>query len=235
MRRIEQEQPDVVVLNEMPIGPWIARRDVFDAAAATASVAEHQRALTALRKLPTAVIGSRPIYRNGRFANEAFLLADGNYQFLHHKQYFPQEPGFFEETWFSSARSGFDVIEIGGLLIGVLLCTELMFTEWARLYRRQGAHIIVSPRASGPHMRHWDAAARMAAIVSGCYILSSNRVSDADEPVPQFGGRGFVYAPTGDLLGATSLATPFLSIDLDLSLVADAQRKFPCNVREIIA
>ncbi|MCB1625291.1 MAG: carbon-nitrogen hydrolase family protein [Pseudomonadales bacterium] len=233
--RVEHERPDLVVLNEMPFGQWIARRDVFDAAAAMASVAEHERALKALQHLPTAVISSRPIQVKNRLANEAFLIADGNYQVLHHKQYFPQESGFCEETWFAAARRGFDVIEFRGVRIGVLLCTELMFTEWARHYRRQGAHIIVSPRASGPHMRHWDTAARMAAISSGCYTLSSNRVSDPYEPGPHFGGRGFVYAPTGDLLGATSVATPCLSIDLDLSLVARAQRDFPCNVREIPA
>ncbi|MEZ5513259.1 MAG: carbon-nitrogen hydrolase family protein [Steroidobacteraceae bacterium] len=233
--RIEQERPDLVVLNEMPFGPWLAGRATFDADAASASVAAHDRALTALKELPTAVIGSRPVPNRGRLANEAFLLAEGRYQPLHHKQYFPQESGFCEETWFSPARPGFDVIDFGGVRIGVLLCTELMFTEWARHYRREGAHVIVAPRASGPDMRHWVAAARMAAIVSGCYVLSSNRFSDAPAPGPQFGGRGFVYTPTGDLLGATTVAMPCLSVDLDLALVADVQRRFPCSVREMPA
>ena len=49
-------------------------------------------------------------------------------------------------------------------------------------------------------MRYWDAAARMAAIVSGCYVLSSNRVSYGARSGQRFGGHGFAYSPAGDLL-----------------------------------
>jgi N-carbamoylputrescine amidase len=84
-------------------------------------------------------------------------------------------------------------------------------------------------------MRNWDAAARMAAIVSGCYVLSSNRVSDGADGGPHFGGRGFAYSPTGELLQETSTATPVVSVNIDLALVADAQRRYPCNVRELVA
>jgi hypothetical protein len=35
------------------------------------------------------------------------------YQCVHHKKYFPQEPGFFEETWFSGGVSGFESVQTG--------------------------------------------------------------------------------------------------------------------------
>jgi N-carbamoylputrescine amidase len=82
-------------------------------------------------------------------------------------------------------------------------------------------------------MRAWDAAARMAAIVSGCYVLSSNRVSDSAGSEPRFGGRGFAYSPTGELIGETSNSVPLISVDVDKGLVAEAQRNYPCYVREI--
>jgi len=229
---VESELPAMVLLNEMPFGAWIAREETFGEESAQASLAAHEEGLHAIRKLPTAVIGSRPIRADRKLVNEAFLLADGVYKPIHHKQYFPQETGFFEDTWFSATQSGFDVTEYDGVRIGVLLCTELMFTEWARHYRRQGAHIIVAPRASGASMRHWHASARMAAIVSGCYVLSSNRASKASS-MPSFGGKGLIYSPTGNLLGMTSATDPFLCANIDLELVADAQRKYPCYVREI--
>lgn len=233
VRRIERERPDIAVLNEMPLGAWIASETTFCDDTAAASIASHESGMQALRRLPAAVICSRPIRGKQKLANEAFLLADGAYRPLHHKHYFPQEAGFFEETWFAPELPGFDVAEYCGIRIGVLLCTELLFTEWARHYRRQGAHLIVSPRASGASMRHWHAAARLAAIVSGCYVLSSNRVSNGDDTGPQFGGRGFIYSPTGDLLGETSAAMPLLCANIELSLVADAQRQYPCYVREV--
>jgi N-carbamoylputrescine amidase len=233
VRRVENDLPDVVLLNEMPFGPWIARAEVFDASVAAASVQMHESALSDLCELPAAFVSSRPIEGRGKLANEAFLLARGDYHTIHHKHYFPQEPGFFESSWFTPEKAGFEAIEYGGLRIGVLLCTELMFTEWARHYRRQGVHIIVSPRASGTSIRAWDAAARMAAIASGCYVLSSNRVSHRARSEPRFGGRGFVYSPMGELIGETSEAVPFLNVDIDKALVAEAQRNYPCYVREI--
>ncbi|MEO8017787.1 MAG: carbon-nitrogen hydrolase family protein [Pseudomonadota bacterium] len=233
VRRLHREQPDIAVLNEMPFGAWIANEARFDAALAADSVDAHESALPVLLRLPVALLGSRPMQGHVKLVNEAFLIADGVYRSVHHKHYFPQEPGFFEETWFAPKRPGFEVTEYRGLRIGVLLCTELMFTEWARCYRLQGAHVIVAPRASSTSMRNWDAAARMAAIISGCYVLSSNRVSDGAEDGPRFGGRGFAYSPTGELLNETSTTAPVVSVNIDLGLVADAQRNYPCYVREL--
>jgi N-carbamoylputrescine amidase len=232
-RRLKQARADLAVLNEMPFGAWLASEARFDSDLAAASIKAHESALPALRKLPMAVLGSRPIRGKHRLCNEAFLLGDGQYRPIHHKHYFPQEEGFFEESWFAAERPGFDVTEYRGLRIGVLLCTELMFTEWARHYRRQGAHVIVSPRASGLSMRQWDAAARMAAVVSGCYVLSSNRVSRGAGFGQQFGGHGFIYSPIGELLKETTEAAPLLSVDIDMAVVAEAQRNYPCNVREL--
>jgi len=231
--RLERAEADLAVMNEMPFGEWISSRPAFDASVAADSVDLHESALPALRRLPAAVLASRPIQGKTRLCNEAFLMAEDGYRPVHHKHYFPEEEGFFEHTWFASDTPGFDVTEFRGVRIGVLLCTELMFTEWARHYRRQGAHVIVAPRASGKYMRHWDASARMAAIVSGCYVVSSNRVSEAGTSGQVFGGRGFVYAPGGELLGETSDATPLLRVTLDTALVAEAQRNYPCNVREL--
>lgn len=232
-RRVEAEQPHILLLNELPFGTWLPREDSFSDEPAAASLAVHEAALRAIERLPSAVIGSRPIRAAGKLANEAFLLVRGRYAAIHHKQYFPQEAGFFEDTWFAAATPGFDVVEHCGVRIGVLLCTELMFTEWARHYRRQGAQLIVAPRASGSSMRHWHASARMAAIVSGCYVLSSNRASPAGGSAPRFGGKGFIYSPTGRLLGMTSADRPLLTMGIDVALVAEAQRRYPCNVREI--
>ena len=232
LRRIENDRPDIAVLNEMPFGSWLASRDTFDPGLATASVRDHERAIANLHEISAAVLSSRPVPGTHKLSNEAFLIADGGYKAIHHKHFFPQEPGFFEASWFAPQRPGFDVLEHRGLRIGVLLCTELMFNEWARHYRRQGAHVIAVPRASGAS-RKWDTAAAMAAIVSGCYVLSSNRASPVNDPNSNFGGRGFAYSPTGELLAETSPSTPLVSIDIDVTRVAEAQSGYPCYVREI--
>jgi N-carbamoylputrescine amidase len=217
----------------MPFGPWTSRAATFDESLATASIDAHEAALPALCALPSAVISSRPVRSKSRLANEAFLVAGGTYQPIHHKHYFPQEPGFFEAAWFGAGRPGFDAIEYGGVRFGVLLCTEIMFTEWARHYRRQGVHVIVVPRASGACLGVWHAAARMAAFVSGCYVVSSNRVSPRGNCDPSFGGGGFAYSPAGELLQETSEELPFVGVQIDIDRVTHAQRNYPCYIREL--
>jgi len=233
VRRVERAQPDVVLLNELPFGPWTSREDSFDEYLAAESIEAHAAAMQSLAKLPAAVIGSRPIKGRGRLANEGFLLADGVYRAVHHKQYFPQEAGFHESTWFAAARAGFETFDYRGVRFGMLLCTELIFNEWARHYRRRGAHVIVVPRASGTSLATWHTAGRMAAIVSGCYVLSSNRVSTRLDVEPLFGGGGFAYSPTGELLHETSDGLPLATVQIDVELVKRAQRQYPCYVREL--
>jgi N-carbamoylputrescine amidase len=232
-RRVERARPDLTVLNELPFGPWTAREPAFDEYLATESIVAHEAGLVALRALPGAVISSRPIRSGYKLANEAFLLADQQYRPLHHKQYFPQEAGFFERAWFWADQIGFRPFDYRGTRFGVLLCTELMFNERARHYRRQGVHVIVVPRASGIALDLWHTAARMAAIVSGCYVLSSNRVSPRPEATPRFGGAGFAYSPTGELLHETSDALPLVTVKVEHDLVRQAQRGYPCYVREL--
>jgi N-carbamoylputrescine amidase len=237
VQRIERTKPDVVLLNEMPFGPWTSREAVFDEYLAAESIGAHASALEALRALPCATIASRPVRTRDQLANEGFLLADGQYRAVHQKQYFPQEPGFFESAWFTANRAGFETFDYGGMRFGMLLCTELMFNEWARHYRRRGAHVIVVPRASGSSVAVWHVAARMAAIVSGCYVLSSNRVSSRfDEHAsldPLFGGAGFAYSPTGELLHETSAELPCAVVRIEPDRVLSAQRNYPCYVREL--
>jgi N-carbamoylputrescine amidase len=119
---------------------------------------------------------------------------------------------------------------VGGISVGVLLCTEVMFTEHARHYRRQGAELIVVPRATGRDTI-FRAAGTMAAIVSGCYVVSSNRVGKGEHG-PVFGGIGFACAPGGELLATTSDESPLAIIELDRGRVEQGQKTYPCYVPE---
>lgn len=230
---IRAAQPDILVTNEMPFGRWLAEAPVFDTVAAAASVAAHEAGLEALRALGVPVVlSSRPVPTGDRLANEAFALVEGAYRFAHHKHYFPAEPGFHETAWFRTGRPGFDAVEAGEVKAGVLLCTELFFNEWARHYRRQGARLIAVPRASGESVEHWRTAAAMAAIVSGCYVVSSNRAGQAS-PELTFGGRGFAFAPDGSLIKETSAEEPVVAFDLDPDRSAEQQAQYPCYVPEV--
>jgi N-carbamoylputrescine amidase len=80
-------------------------------------------------------------------------------------------------------------------------------------------------------LRRWLVAMRMAAIVSGAYVLSSNR-GGIDSRGQVFGGCGWVIDPEGDLVAQTSAATPAVFYEIDTELVGRAQREYPCYVVE---
>lgn len=230
---ITAARPDILITNELPFGPWIAENAVFSEDEARVSIRAHEKGLEGLIDfhLP-AVISSRPVWAENRLANEAFVLEKGAVCPLHRKQYFPNEPGWFESEWYVGDDSGFCVAEVFGIKIGVLLCTDAMFNERARAYGKQMASLIVIPRASGMDIGPWKIAGAMASLVSGAYVVSSNRVGTAKGGT-QFGGGGFAYAPPGRLLAVTDATQPVQIVELDPTIATSAQREYPCYVAEL--
>jgi N-carbamoylputrescine amidase len=225
-------RPDILLTNELPFGPWIAGAAAFSERDANLSIRAHENGLKGLIDLNLpAVISSRPVWNGKRLANEAFVLQNGVLRPLHRKQYFPNEPGWFESEWYAGDDSGFAPLEILGINVGVLLCTEAMFNERARAYGRQKTSLLVIPRASGTDLESWKLAGAMASLVSGAYVASSNR-SGRSPGGTQFGGGGFAYAPHGQLLAVTTAENPVLTFDLDPENSVSAQRDYPCYVPE---
>lgn len=230
---ITAAKPDLLITNELPFGPWIAEGPAFSEHEANLTLQAHDRGLEALAELNLpSVISSRPVWNGKRLANEAFVLEKGSSRPLHRKQYFPNEPGWFESEWYAGDSSGFELATILGIKVGVLLCTEAMFNERARAYGKQGASLIVIPRASGVDIDSWKIAAAMASLVSGAYVVSSNRIGLAKDGT-RFGGGSFAYAPHGRLLAVTTRAHPVKTFELDPKISMSAQKEYPCYVPEL--
>lgn len=233
-RAVSSAAPDLFLLNELPFGPWIASGPASDSAEWQRTCRVHDAGIERLGELGAAVVaGSRPRDIAGRRVNEGFLwtLADGA-KGVHTKQYFPDEQGYYEARWFAPGDRHFRVAEAGALQAGFLICTEVMFNEHARRYGRMGANVILVPRAVGvASLRRWLVAMRMAAVVSGAYVLSSNR-SGTDARGQTFGGTGLIVDPAGDVVGQTSQAAPVAFGEIDIGLVAKAQEEYPCYVRD---
>jgi N-carbamoylputrescine amidase len=226
-------RPDILITNELPFGPWIAESAVFSEDEARLSLRAHEEGLEGLIDLDVpAVISSRPVRTGKRLANEAFVLENRALRPLHRKQYFPNEPGWFESEWYVGDGSGFDTAEVLGIQIGVLLCTDAMFNERARTYGKQKASLIVIPRASGVDLEPWKITGAMASLVSGAYVVSSNRVGTGRGGT-RFGGGGYAYAPHGRLLAVTDPTHPVQVFELDPAIAEAAQREYPCYVCEL--
>ncbi|MFC7518534.1 carbon-nitrogen hydrolase family protein [Herbaspirillum sp. GCM10030257] len=231
---VSTARPDVLITNEMPFGPWIACTPDFDRSVAEKSILAHIEGIEALSELNLPlIISSRPVWAGDRLANEAFMVQGTSYSRLHQKHFFPQELGWHEASWFRTEHEGFDTVQASGATLGVLLCTELMFNERARQYGRANADLIAVPRATGRATASWRTACAMAAIVSGSYVVSSNRVGSS-EGTPFFGGQGFAFAPDGTLIAETSEKHPLVCFEMDVKISSQQKKEYPCYVLETV-
>ncbi|MNT21484.1 hypothetical protein D3C72_1568250 [compost metagenome] len=106
-----------------------------------------------------------------------------------------------------------------------------MFNERARRYGRDGAELIVAPRASGASVRRWLTAGAMAALVSGCYVVSSNRAGRTAQG-QVFGGTAFAFQPDGEPLAQSTDTESIVAVDVDPARSRAQQSLYPCYVRE---
>lgn len=225
---VDQAQPDLLITNEMPFGQWAPTSRPYSREVAARWAELHESALRDLAMLGVAkVLSTRPIVADGFLVNEAFLLERGNYRFLHHKHLFPSEPGWEEAAWFRPDTYGFNPQVSDTTVVGALVCTELMFSQYAKLLGERETQLIGAPRATGSNHNLWRSAAVMAAVTAGAYVASSNRVKG--EGI-SFGGGGFVVDPSGMLLVATSRDQPIATIDIDETVADAAKTRYPAYV-----
>src|SRR4029077_13144889 len=171
------------------------------------------------------VIGTRPVTIDGRPFNQGFAwTVDGGVIPLRRKFFLPSEPGTWEARWFDRGDPAFPDFRAGALRFGLNICTELWALETYPAYAGRSVHAILSPRATGAATTEkWLSVGVVAAVRSGAFSLSSNRV----EPSGACGGVGWIIDPEGRILATTSTETPFATVDIDLSACAAARRAYP--------
>jgi N-carbamoylputrescine amidase len=229
VRHVRERESELVLLPEMTFSPWFAWRRDFDPEIWRSAVQSHTDWMGRLSELGSAVVcGTAPVEDAGERRNRAFVSSSGSgHTQVHDKRYLPDEEGFWEATWYGRGKGGFLPHQTAGISLGFLICTELWFFRHARVYGEQGVHLILCPRAT-PHetLDKWLAGGRAASVVSGAFCLSSNPVSAAGASA-DLGGQGWITDPDGAVLGVTSPARPFLTLDIDPTLAESAKRTYP--------
>jgi N-carbamoylputrescine amidase len=150
---------------------------------------------------------------------------------VHAKVYLPDEQGFWEASWYDAGPNEFAVVDVQGVRIGFLICTELWFQTHARAYAAQGVDVLCVPRATPlSSVDKWIAGGCTASVVSGAFCLSSNRHSSNNGIM--WGGAGWIVEPeAGRLLGMTEMSRPFLTLNIDLALSKVAKTTYPRYIK----
>lgn len=230
LHHIEENSPELLILNEMPFSKWFWGVPDVDFDVAKNAVNIHDERMEMVKNLDCNVISSRPIIEEDKLFNEAFIW-DREYRPVHTKHFFPEESGFYEESWFARKPPIFNTFEVNGVSAGVLLCTEMWFDEHARKYGKDGAQLIAGPRATEiGGLERWKIAFKHISIVSGAFTVTSNRVGMTK--TNNFCGYGCIVDPNGNLIAHTSRDEPYITHDIDFDLADEAKKQYPCYVRE---
>jgi N-carbamoylputrescine amidase len=180
------------------------------------------------------VVGTRPVTIEGRRLNQGFIwTAAGGVAPLRSKFYLPLEPGWWEGCWMERGDAAFPAYRAGDLSFGLNICTELWALDTYGAYAALDVPVILSPRATAAATTvKWLSVGVVAAVRSGAFSLSSNRV----DPSGQNGGVGWIIGPDGRILAATSRDCPFATVDIDLAHSAEAREAYPNYVfREVVS
>ncbi len=224
-----RHRSELVLLPEFALLQPVWMEQIFDQARWAATLT---RSATELERLPELqaeyVVGTRPASVAGRRLNEGYLWSAGaGLTRLRSKFFLPDEPGNWEARWFDRGDPDFPVFHAGALTFGLNICTELWALETYGAYAVGDVQVILSPRATAAAtMAKWLAVGVVAAVRSGAFSVSSNRV----DPTGACGGMGWIISPDGEMLASTSPKAPFATIDIDLAASAAARLGYPRSV-----
>lgn len=226
---------ELVLLPEFAMLDPVWQAELFDASRWAAAQALSEVWRHRLPELRVAnVVGTRPVTIDGRPFNQGFLwsaagdadsdAAAGSVVPLRRKFFLPDEPGCWEARWFDRGDSDFTEHHVDGWSFGLHICTELWAVETYSAYAERKVPVILSPRATAADTTaKWLSVGVVAAVRSGAFSLSSNRV----DPSGACGGVGWIIDPYGNVLARTSLDAPFATVDIDLSVSAAARDEYP--------
>jgi N-carbamoylputrescine amidase len=220
---------ELVLLPEFAMVDPVWQDDIFDAdrwAAAQALSEAWRQRFPELRVAH--VVGTRPATIDDRPFNQGFLWsASGGLMPLRRKFFLPDEPGCREARWFDRGDADFAEYRVDTWSFGLNICTELWAVETYAAYAARGVQVILSPRATAAATTaRWMSAGVVAAVRSGAFSLSSNRV----DPTGACGGVGWIIDPYGKILARTTFDAPFTTVDIDMSAPAAAREDYPCYV-----
>jgi N-carbamoylputrescine amidase len=216
---------ELVLLPECAFVPALWELDAFDCRRWECALQLSEAWLGRLHELGAAsVVGTRPIDVGGRPFDQGYIWTPASSVVpLRRKFFLPDEPGSWEARWFDDGDAEFPVFRAGALSFGLNICTELWALETYADYAGK-AQVVLSPRAtSADTYAKWLAAGMVAAVRTGAYSVSSNRVDRAGS----CGGVGWVIGPNGEVLATTTPGAPFATVDIDLTVWEETRTSYP--------
>jgi agmatine deiminase len=168
----------------------------------------------------------------GKAYNTAVVFDElGNALGAYRKVHIPQDPGFYEQDYFTPGRD-YSVFDTRYGKIGVLICFDQWYPEAARANKLLGADFLFYPTAigtvkgieqsEGDWQDAWETVQRGHAIANSMVVAVVNRVGVEKDTT--FWGGSFVCDQFGKLLGRAGKREQVLVATCDVELGRDIER-----------
>jgi predicted amidohydrolase len=174
---------------------------------------------------------------DGRFANRSVLIgSDGTIRARYDKIHMFDVEVSPEETYRESEgfRPGTRAVlaDTPWGRLGMTVCYDVRFPHLYRRLAQAGAGMLTVPAAFS-HVTgaaHWESLLRARAIETGCFVLAPAQTGTHRARRGQARrthGHSLVIGPWGEVIADGGTAPGIITVDLDLSEVAQARRRVP--------
>lgn len=235
LRDVARLGAELAVLPELPLDRWFpASSEARDENAEGAGGVRHARMAEAAREARIWLLGGAIVrsLRSGRRYSTALLFdGDGELRGTHRKIHLPDEEGFWEARHYEPGTAAPSVTQVGGVPVGIQICSDIQRLQGAHLLAASGAELILVPRATpAASYERWLLVLRAAALTAASYVVSVNRLgpdpgSPAADASVEIGGPSVAIDPEGEILLETE--DPEAIVEVDRRVVRRARQGYP--------
>jgi omega-amidase len=115
--------------------------------------------------------------------------------------------------------------------IGLGICYDIRFPQYAALLREAGAHVLIYPGAfnlvTGP--QHWELLARARAVDNQVFVAVASPARNADPSGYQAWGHSSLVSPWGKVVATTEDAPAIVYADVDVAEVEQPRGAIPVS------
>jgi predicted amidohydrolase len=170
------------------------------------------------RELGVWFCGGFPEATEGRVYNSAFLVGPEGLAGVYRKVHLFGR----EKELFSPGDRGFEVHDVAGVRVGMMICFDWLFPESARTLMLGGAQVLLHP--SNLVLPHCPEAMKTRALENRVFTVTANRIG-SESRVPgeslRYIGQSVVWSPRGEAvlrLGVEDEAAAVVEIDERVAL-----------------
>ncbi len=228
--RAAEAGADLVLFPEIHLSPFFpqyaARPDLAEALALDSPAIKQMQAHCRQRGI--ACIPNIYLSQQGACYDASLVIdAQGSLLGIGKMVHIAQQPKFFEQDYYTPSDSGFRVVDLLGMRVGIVVCFDRHYPESFRACARAGADLVVIPTANvmGEPLDIFEAELRTAAYQNNLFIAMANRTGVEDDM--HFAGESMVVDAHGQVQAKAGHAPELLLADIDLAVVRDARRRRP--------